>query len=75
MLLIRVADLARLLDAGAFCGAVAALGAVRRSAEQLHQHGVINVVAECAFDGVQVSLVAVRRELDAMVQARRPDRP
>ena len=59
MVRIGVAFDPRLANAGAFCGAVAALGGIRSRAVELNQHGVINVATKRALNGVQVGPVAV----------------
>jgi hypothetical protein len=36
----------------------------------LHQHGIVNIPAEYAFNGFEVGLVAIRSDLDAIAKAR-----
>lgn len=61
----------RLDSASAFGGTVAALGALWRGPVNLDQHGVIDICAKRPFNGFQIGLVAVRRELDAGSESRR----
>lgn len=56
-------------SASAFGGAVAARAFGRRAVE-LDQHGVIDFATESCVDRVEISLVSVRRDLNALRQAR-----
>jgi hypothetical protein len=60
-----------LLDASAFGGAVAALGAIRRGTIELDQHGVVDVTTERTFNNLQISPVTIAGELDAVGKAAR----
>jgi hypothetical protein len=60
----------RLASTDTLCRAVATLGAFRCRAVHLNQHRTINVGTERAFNGLQISLVAVTGKLDAVGEAR-----
>lgn len=73
----RVARDRRLTRPDALAGAVAplsragrAFGRGRRGAIELHQHGVVDIVAEGVLDGFQVWAVAIAGELHAGRQPR-----
>ncbi len=55
-------------DPGAIRRAVAALGAFWRGSVQLDQHGVVHVGSEGVLDRAKVCLMAVRRELNAVLK-------
>ncbi len=55
-----------LLRASAFRRAVAALGAFGRRAVNLHKLRIVDIRAECAFNRLKISLVAVARKLNAI---------
>ena len=55
-----------LMGADAFGGAVAALGALWRRTVNLDQHGIVDIGAERAFDRLQIGLMTVARQLDAI---------
>jgi len=67
--LVGVASDPLLAGADALCGTVAALSAVWRGAIELDQHGVVHIRPERALNGVQVGLMSVGRELDAVRNA------
>lgn len=55
-------------DARAIGGAVTALGALGSGPVQLDQHGVVHVGSEGVLDRAKVCLMAVRRELNAVLK-------
>jgi hypothetical protein len=59
-----------LLDPDAFGRAVTTFGALWRGPVNLIQHRVINIGPERAFNGLQIGLVAIRCELNAIGDAR-----
>src|SRR3984893_4107731 len=52
------------LRADAFCRTVAALGAFWRHPIDFHEHRLINIGAESAFDGFEIRLVVIGCKLD-----------
>jgi alkylation response protein AidB-like acyl-CoA dehydrogenase len=66
MIDIRIAFDFGFTNAGAFSGAIATLGAFRRSSINLDQNRIVNVAAECAFNGLKIGPVAVAGKLNAV---------
>lgn len=69
MLHVGVALDPHFLRASAFSWAVATLGTLGSLAVGLHEHGIINVRAERAFDCLKVRLMAIAGELNAVREA------
>lgn len=64
MCLVRASLANRLFDASAFGRAVAGRFALRGVAVQLHKLGIVDIVCESPFNGIQICLVAIRGQLD-----------
>ncbi len=69
MLALRVARYLDLLRPGALSWALAALEGLRRVAVELHELDEVHIIAKGPFDGLQIGLVAVCGELDAVGEA------
>src|SRR5438067_8342220 len=59
--------------ADALCGAVAVLRGIHRHTVDFYELRTVDVLVHHIVHGVQVSLVPIRRELNAMSSSRAPD--